>query len=257
VFFLPVWASARTLVSFAAAAALLAAFVAIERRVPAPLVRLGILRSGSLVRANLGAMPLIGGWFGFQFIATLYLQQLRGWSALETGLTIFPGGMLVALPAPRVAPLVTRFGVSRLILVGLCSTAVAYTLFLPVDLDSSYLPSMLATFLFGGALVLAVATAVNNATTGPGGTPQALLEGFHAAWVASLVAALLGVGTVALGLRTPRPRVSHAPAVPDATGSTEDRAVADLRRWERFRRRHLSDTNRARRQRSRAVEAEE
>jgi EmrB/QacA subfamily drug resistance transporter len=257
------WASARTLVSFAAAA-LLAGFVAIERRVPAPLVRLGILRSGSLVRANLGAMSLIGGWFGFQFIATLYLQQLRGWSALETGLAIFPGGMLVALLAPRVAPLVTRFGVSRLILIGLGSTAVAYTLFLQVDLDSSYLPSMLPTFLlvglgfglaygplniaatngipaeeqglagglvntsfqFGGALVLAVATAVNNANTGPGGTPQALLEGFHAAWIVSLVAALLGVATVALGLRAPRARASHAPAALDATGSTEDCALA-------------------------------
>ena len=66
-------------------------------RAAAPLVRLGILRSGALVRANLGAMSLFGGWVGFQFVATLYLQQLRGWSALETGLAIFPAGLLVAL----------------------------------------------------------------------------------------------------------------------------------------------------------------
>ncbi len=58
----------------------------------APLVRLGILRSGSLVRANLGAMSLFGGWVGFQFVVTLYLQDLLGWSALETGLAIFPAG---------------------------------------------------------------------------------------------------------------------------------------------------------------------
>ena len=68
---------------------------------PSPLVRLGILRSGSLVRANLGAMSLFGGWVGFQFIATLYMQQLRGWSPLETGLAIFPGGL--AGGAPRAA----------------------------------------------------------------------------------------------------------------------------------------------------------
>ena len=104
------WGSARTLASFAAVAAILAAFVTIERRTAAPLVRLGILRSGSLVQANLGAMMLIGGWFGFQFIATLYMQQLRGWSPLETGLAIFPGGLLVAVLAPRIAPLVMRFG---------------------------------------------------------------------------------------------------------------------------------------------------
>ena len=74
-------------------------------------MRLGILRSASLVRANIGAMSLFGGWFGFQFVATLYMQQLRGWSALETGLAIFPGGLLVALLAPRLTPLIARFGV--------------------------------------------------------------------------------------------------------------------------------------------------
>ena len=200
------WASARTLVSFAAAAAVLAAFVRIERRTAAPLVRLGILRSSSLVRANVAAMALIGGWFGFQFIATLYMQQLRGWSPLETGLAIFPGGLLVAVLAPRIAPLVMRFGVTRLVTAGLISTVAAYALFLPIGLDSGYAAAMLPTMLlagfgfalaygplniaatngiapeeqglagglvntsfqFGGALVLAVATAVNNANVGLG-----------------------------------------------------------------------------------------
>ena len=46
----------------------------------------------TLVQANFGAMMLVGSWFGFQFMATLYMQQLRGWSPLETGLAIFPVG---------------------------------------------------------------------------------------------------------------------------------------------------------------------
>jgi EmrB/QacA subfamily drug resistance transporter len=234
------WTSARTLAGFAAAAAILAAFVAHERRVEAPLVRLGILRSGSLVRANLGAMALIGGWFGFQFIVTLYMQQVRGWSALETGLAIFPGGLLVALLAPRMAPLVERFGVSRLIGAGLASAGVGYALFLPIGLDSGYLAAMLPTFLltglgfglaygplniaatngvapeeqglagglvntsfqFGGALVLAVATAVNSASAGSGGSPQALMDGFHAAIVVSLVVAALGVAVTLVRRRS-------------------------------------------------------
>ena len=86
------WASARTLGSFAAVAVILTTFVARERRAASPLIRLGILRSGSLVRANLAAMSLFGGWVGFQFVATLYMQQVRGWSPLETGLAIFPAG---------------------------------------------------------------------------------------------------------------------------------------------------------------------
>jgi EmrB/QacA subfamily drug resistance transporter len=233
------WGSARTIGLLAAAGALLAAFVLIERRAAEPLVRLGILRSGPLVRANLGAMSLIGAWFGAQFILTLYLQQLRGWSAIETGLAIFPAGFLVALLAPRVAPLVTRFGTTKMIITGLSSAVVAYALFLTIGLDTSYLAAMLPAFLFGGlafglaygplniaatngiapheqglasglvntsfqfggALVLAVVTAVNNAATGADGSPQAVLDGFHAALVVPLIVAVLGAAVATLGAR--------------------------------------------------------
>jgi EmrB/QacA subfamily drug resistance transporter len=247
------WGSARTLLSFAGVAAVLTAFVAIEKRTAEPLVRLGILRSGTLVQANLGAMMLVGGWFGFQFIATLYLQQLRGWSPLETGLAIFPGGFLVAALAPRIAPLVMRFGIRRLITLGLASTAAGYALFLPIGLDSGYAAAMLPTFLLaglgfalaygplniagtngvaaheqglasglvstsfqvGGALVLAVVTAVNNAAVGADGSPQAILDGFHAAIVVSVIAAGLGVVATAVRLR---PRVAPPEDVAEVDG---------------------------------------
>jgi EmrB/QacA subfamily drug resistance transporter len=253
------WASLRTLASFAATAAILATFVAIERRTTVPLVRLGILRSRSLVQANLGAMMLIGGWFGFQFIATLYMQQLRGWSPLETGLAIFPGGFLVAVLAPRIAPLVMRFGIRRLITVGLASTAVAYALFLPIGLDSSYTTAMLPTmifaglgfalaygplniaatngvaaheqglasglvstsFQFGGALVLAVVTAVNKANTGVDGSPQALLDGFQAAIVVSVIAAVLGVVVTGLRWRSPVEPVAELEPADEAEPEAE------------------------------------
>jgi EmrB/QacA subfamily drug resistance transporter len=233
------WASARTLGSFAGVAGILAAFVAIERRTAVPLVRLGILRSSTLVRANIAAMLLVGSWFGFQFIATLYMQQLRGWSPLETGLAIFPGGLLVAVLAPRVGPLVIRFGITRLVTLGFLSAAAAYALFVPIGLDSGYTTAMLPTFVLagfgfalsygplniagtngvaaheqglasglvsssfqvGGALVLAVSTAVNNAAAGPDGSPQALLDGFHAAIVVSVIAAGLGALVPAVGRR--------------------------------------------------------
>jgi hypothetical protein len=57
------------------------------------------------------------------------------------------------------------------------------------------------SFQFGGALVLAVATAVNNASAGSGGSPQALMDGFHAAIVVSLVVAVLGVAVTLLRRR--------------------------------------------------------
>ena len=58
------------------------------------------------------------------------------------------------------------------------------------------------SFQFGGALVLAVVTAVNNANRGIGGSGQALLDGFHPALAVSVIAGVLGVGAVALRVRS-------------------------------------------------------
>lgn len=239
------WGSTRTLLSLAGAAALIAAFVATELRSRAPLVRLGILRSGALVRANLGAMALFGSWVGFQFIVTLYLQNLRGWSPLETGLALFPAGLVVVLIAPRMGTVVARYGVVRPIVAGLTSVAVGYALFLPIGLDSGYavavLPTMLlsglgfalafgplnmaatngiaaheqglagglvnTSFQFGGALVLAVVTAVDAAAAGPGGSPADVMQGYRAAIVVSLAAAVLGIVATAARRRDRAPRV--------------------------------------------------
>ncbi|HVU78279.1 MAG TPA: MFS transporter [Gaiellaceae bacterium] len=232
------WATARTLGSFAGVVALLVAFVAREQRAAAPLVRLGIFRSQTIVRANLGAMMLFGSWVGFQFIATLYMQQLRGWSALQTGLAIFPAGALVASLSPRVAQLIGRVGTTRLIVAGLLSAAAAFALFIPIGLSSGYAPSVLPTMLLaglgfalafaplniagtsgvapseqglaggllntsfqlGGAIVLAIVTAVIDANT-TGTTPQDTLNAFHPALVVSVLAAL--AGAAAVGLRRP------------------------------------------------------
>jgi hypothetical protein len=57
------------------------------------------------------------------------------------------------------------------------------------------------SFQFGGALVLAVVTAVNQASAGPGGSPAAVLDGFHAALFVSLAAAVLGVAAITLRRR--------------------------------------------------------
>jgi MFS family permease len=144
------WASATTIVSFALAAALLTGFVAIERRARQPLVRLGILSSGNIVRANLGAMATAGSYFGFQFIATLYLQSVLGWTALETALAFLPAGLLVAFGSTRVGPLVNRFGTTPLIATAFVSFAAGYALFLRADMNPTYITMILPTMLLLG-----------------------------------------------------------------------------------------------------------
>ncbi|TDC59863.1 MFS transporter, partial [Actinomadura sp. GC306] len=227
-------------------AALLAVFVAIEKRAAHPLVRLGVLRSAALVRTNLSAMLFLGAFAGFQFLMTLYLQELRGWTTWQTGLAMLVVGIDVVL-APTLTPrLVNRFGNVRVLLGGLVLAAVAYGLFLPVGLDWAYTVmfpviallglafalvygplTMAATegvdesehgvagglfytaIQFGMAIGLSAVTAVNVAALS-GGTPEAGLDALRIALTVPVAAVLAAVLITALGLRT-RSRPAAAP----------------------------------------------
>ncbi|WP_035125672.1 MFS transporter [Conexibacter woesei] len=172
------WTSATTLISFVLAIALLTAFIAIERRTKHPLVRLGILRQGHIVRANLGAMATAGSYFGFQFVGTLYFQSVLGWSALETALAFLPAGLLVAFGSTRVGPLVNRFGTAPLMAIAFISFAAGYALFLRVDLDPTYITMILPTMiLIGIGFALGFPSFNMQGTTGVADHEQGLASG--------------------------------------------------------------------------------
>ncbi|MEV1131855.1 MFS transporter [Agromyces sp. NPDC049794] len=142
---------------------LFAAFVMIERRAPEPLVRLSFLRRMPLLRAYAGAAALAAGFMGFQFLVVLHLQELLGWTTLQTSLAMLVMG-IDAILAPTVTPrLVARFGLWPVILGGLVFAAVSFLLFFPVAPDWTYaamFPSFLAvglafTFAYGPLTVAA------------------------------------------------------------------------------------------------------
>jgi MFS family permease len=172
------WASLVTIGSFAVAVALLALFVAIEQRTPQPLVRLGILRSGNIARANIAAMATFGCYVGFQFVATLFLQSTLGWSALETALAFLPAGLIVAFGSVRVGGLVDRFGTGRVIAAGFAAFVAGYALFLPIDSSPAYALAILPTMVLIGLGFALTFPALNmQATMGVGDHEQGLASG--------------------------------------------------------------------------------
>ncbi|WP_028062933.1 MFS transporter [Solirubrobacter soli] len=197
------WGEPQTIAGFALSVALLIAFVAVERRAPQPLVRLGILRSAPLVRANLGAMALFGAYVGFQFVATLYLQVTLGWSALETALAFLPAGLLVAVGAPRMGAVITRYGTAKPIIASAVAFVAGYALFLRVDATPylvGFLPSIL---LLGVGFALGYAALNVQATAGVSDHEQGLAAGlvqtsfqFGGATVLAAVSAVVGAGTI-------------------------------------------------------------
>ncbi|MFF9279194.1 MFS transporter [Streptomyces griseosporeus] len=228
-----------TLGALAAGPVLLAVFVRIERRAPAPLVRLGVFRKAAMVRADVAALLFLGAFFGFQFIVTLYLQELRGWSSVRAALALIAMGCDAVL-APVLTPrLVRRYGNGRVIVGGFVLAIVAYGLFLPVGPDWPYaamFPSLITagtafalaygpltiaatdsvaeeeqglaggllyTFTqFGSAVGISAVTAVYGiAAAGTDGSPAAVLDAYRTALVVPVVMVLLGAAVSAAGLR--------------------------------------------------------
>lgn len=241
------WASVRTIGSFAAVAALVAAFAAIEVRSRDPLVRLSLFRSGALTRANIGAVTLFGSYVAFQFLVTQYLQTLAGWSAMATALAFLPAGVVVALLSTRMGYLIGRFGPVRITVVAFASLVAGYAWFLRVGVRPDYpaviLPTVVAiglafglgftalslaatsgvpdreqglaaslfqtSFQVGGAVVLAVVTAVVDAGGANGAaSPQAALAAFRPALALITGVSAAGAAVALTGLR--RRRVPQA-----------------------------------------------
>jgi MFS family permease len=94
------WGSARILTLFAVSAAALAAFIAVERRRAEPLLELRFFRSLPFCGASVIAVLSFIVLAGFLFVITLYLQQVRGYSALGAGLALLPATVVMALAAP-------------------------------------------------------------------------------------------------------------------------------------------------------------
>lgn len=104
------WTDALTVSGLVTGVLLLVAFTQIERVRPSPLVPLGIFARPGLARGNATIFLLQGGYVGWQFITTLYLQNVHGWSPIEVGLVFAPGGVAVLLTAQYWAGRVAKHG---------------------------------------------------------------------------------------------------------------------------------------------------
>jgi EmrB/QacA subfamily drug resistance transporter len=235
------WGSAKTIGFFALAAALLIAFVAIELRAKAPLVRLSIFRIRSLLTANVSMFLAASAIFAMFFFNTLYLQRVLGFGPLEAGLAFLPftaGIMVSAGLASQFAP---RVGVRPVAAIGMLLTTAGLVLLTQLPVDGSYvadvLPAIvlsslgmgavfmpltliattgledsdqgLASGLFntsqqiGGALGLAIlSTLATSKMSSAGGTEtEALVTGFHWAFAGGAVIMIAALGVMLALLR--------------------------------------------------------
>lgn len=149
------WGSAEVLVLLLGGALLLAAFVAAERRSPAPLVPMRLFGSRGLSVSSV-ALALNGSAFlGMFFLTALFLQTVRGASALDAGLQFVPMGVAAVMAAVIGAQVVTRVGTRAVFVAGALLSLVGLLLLSGATATGSYVTELLPGFvIFGFGLSL-------------------------------------------------------------------------------------------------------
>jgi EmrB/QacA subfamily drug resistance transporter len=225
------WGSLRTIGLFAVSVALLIAFVVIERRTASPLMPFRIFRLRTLTGANVVGLLVGASLFSMFFYISLYMQQVLGYSAIHAGLSYLPLAVSIIISAGVASQLVTTVGFKSVMAAGLGLIAVALAWFSQISVGGSFVsdilgPSLLAAvglgFAFvtttiaavsgvgeheaglasglinttqqiGGALGLAVLSAISISVIGDSHAPADLTNGFQDAFLAGSAIAVLGL----------------------------------------------------------------
>src|SRR6185503_5877227 len=235
------WGSAKTLAFFGLAATLLVAFVVIELRTKAPLVRLSIFRIRSLLTANIAMFLAMSVMFAMFFFNTLYIQRVLGYGPLKAGIAFLPFSAGIMVSAGIASQFAPRLGVRPVAAAGFILSTVGLILLTQLPVHGSYLTNVLPSILLsslgmgavfmpltliattgledadqglasglfntsqqiGGALGLAILSTLATSKTPSVGSPTAnLVTGFHWAFGAGAVAMVVALGVMVALLRS-------------------------------------------------------
>lgn len=147
--------SITTLGSFALSAVLLAGFAVIESRTKAPLMPSEFLRRVNVLLANAMALVGFGAITGMTFLLTIYLQQIRGYSPIDTGFAFVPPALIFFIVGGFLAArLVDRVGIRRLVIVAMSLQTLSVLILTQISLTTDYYTTILPAFILlalGGA----------------------------------------------------------------------------------------------------------
>jgi EmrB/QacA subfamily drug resistance transporter len=202
------------------AVVLLAAFAIRQSRVDRPLVPLRVLRSRPVIGANLALAILAGSMLGFQYMVTLYFQNVLGYTPAQAGIAILPIAAGIAVLSLAVYPRISQRTGSRILIVpGLLTVALGLLLLVFVPTHGHYvvdvLPSMLLFAIGGGTAIPAImSTAMSETTPDAAGASSGLLS------TSQQIGAAMGIAVLsAVAAATTSNLTAHGTSAADATVS--------------------------------------
>jgi EmrB/QacA subfamily drug resistance transporter len=159
------WGAARTVAEIAGAFVLLAAFVVNELRSRKPLLPLSIFRTRGLAAADATQLIAFAGFLAMFFFLTLYMQNVLGYSPIQTGASYLPLTFGVGVSAGITSQLLGRVGTRPVIVAGALLAAGGVYWLSRIPVHGSYLtdllPGMMVMSLGLGAVFVGVTTAAN------------------------------------------------------------------------------------------------
>ena len=219
------WGAARTIGILAAAAAMLLAFLANERRSPNPLIPLSIFKVKGLAAADTTWLIGMAGFFAMFFFLTLYMQEVLHFSPIQAGAAYLPVTACLALASGVASQLFSRIGTRPVIVVGALLSAGGIYYLSRIPLHGSYtsdlLPGLVIMAIGFGGMFVGVTTAANaGVPSNKAGLAAGLLSTSQQLGMALGLAILSAIATA----RTNQLLVAHT-ARPDALTSGYQRAL--------------------------------
>jgi EmrB/QacA subfamily drug resistance transporter len=160
------WDSGRIIGLLVIGVASTVGFLVTESRVRAPIVDFSFFRSRNFIGANTVATIISFAMMGSFFFLAIYLQDLLGYSPLETGVRFLPTTVLVVIAAPIAGRVADRIGSRWPMVLGLAITSVSLYLFAQMTATTTYSDLLVAFILLGlgiGMTMSPMSTAAMNA----------------------------------------------------------------------------------------------
>jgi EmrB/QacA subfamily drug resistance transporter len=159
------WTSPLILTSFALAAILGGTFVALQTRVPDPMVKMSLFRERVFTGGLIALMMWGFGLFGIYFFTSLYLQGVLGFSPTEAGAAFVPMALLIAVGAVISERVSHRFGAHRVVAIAmlLMAAGIASVSLLGADAGFGALMPSFALIGIGGGLTVPLTSSVLDA----------------------------------------------------------------------------------------------